>query len=104
REAMLLDVLLDGVRDVGEAPAGPALLDAELEALPGDVEQLLDPRRHLTDRQRERAIGVVPIHDTPQVQTDDVALLDPPLRGRNAVHDFLVDRDAHGGREAAIAL
>ena len=30
--------------------------------------------------------------------------LSAPLRGGDAVHDLLVDRDAHGGREAPVAL
>ena len=84
---------------------GPALRDAVLQALPGHVEQLLHPRRHRPHRQRERAVGVVPLHDTPQVQPDDVALLAAgAARDGNAVHDLLVDRDAHGGREAPVSL
>src|SRR5436853_5946242 len=36
---ILLDVRLDGVGHVGEPPAGPALLDGQLETLARDVEQ-----------------------------------------------------------------
>src|SRR5438094_463417 len=104
REAVPLHVHLDGVRDVGETPARPALLDGLIEALTGDVEQLLHLRRHVADGEGERAVRVVPVHDTPEVQADDIALLDAAVGRGNPVHDLLVDRDADGGREAAVAL
>src|SRR5436853_4339614 len=77
---ILLDVRLDGVGHVGEPPAGPALLDGQLETLARDVEQLLDVRRHGADGHRERAVGVVPFNDTPEVQADDVPLRQAPMR------------------------
>ena len=103
-EAMGLDVPLHGVGHVAEALPGPALNDGQLEALPRDLEQLLDARRDLADRHRERAVGVIPLDDTPEVQPDDVPLLQAAVRRGNAVNDLLVDRDAHGGREAPVAL
>src|SRR6267142_4780748 len=104
REAVPLHVRLDRVRDVGEAPARPALLDGLIEALAGDVEQLLHLRGHVADGEGERAVRVVPVHDTPEVQADDIAVLDAAVGRGNPVHDLLVDRDADGGREAAVAL
>ena len=40
REAVALDPLLDGVRDVSEPLAGPAVLDPLLERLPRRPQQL----------------------------------------------------------------
>src|SRR5262249_30182443 len=65
---------------------------------------MLHFRRHVADREGERAVRVVLLYDTPEIQPHDVAFLDAPVRGRDAVNDFLVDRDTHGRREAAIAL
>src|SRR5437762_10114585 len=53
RQAVRLDVRLDGVGHVGEPPAGPALLDGQLEALTRDVEELRDVRRNEADGQRK---------------------------------------------------
>src|SRR5262249_3020685 len=80
------------------------VLDGLIEARAGDVEQLMNLRGHVTDRKGDRAVRVIPLHDTPQVQAHDVAVLEAAMGGRNAVDDLLVDRDADRGREAAIAL
>ena len=104
REPVRLDVRLDRVRHVGESPPGPALLDGPVQALAGHVEELLDPRRYRADRQRERAVRIVPLDDTTEVQPDDVTLADLAPRRRDPVHDLFVDRDARRRREPAIAL
>src|SRR5207247_4150336 len=93
-----------GVRHVREATVGPALLDGPIQALAGDVQELLHLRGHRADRQRERTVGVVPLDDTPEVQPDDVARADLAAGRRYAVHDLLVDRNADRRREPAIAL
>src|SRR5439155_17294938 len=53
---------------------------------------------------RQGAVVIVPFHDTTPVKSHDVAFLEPSVRGRDAVHDLLVDGDAHRSREAAVAL
>ncbi len=74
-EAVGLHVPLDRVRHVGQPAIGPALLDGQLQAFPGDVEELLDRRGNRPDGQGDRAIRVVAFHDTPEVEADDVAVL-----------------------------
>src|SRR5262249_23836658 len=103
-EAMRLDVVLHGVGDVAQTLPRSGLRDREVETLARDVEQLLDPRGHLADRHRERAVGIIPLDDTPEVQPDDVALLHAAMRGGNAMNDFFVDGDAHRRRKSPIAL
>ncbi len=78
-EAMGLDVPLHGVGDVAEALPEPALGDGHLETLPRHLDQFLDARWNLTDRHRERTVGVVPLDDTPEVQPDDIALFQPSM-------------------------
>ncbi len=103
-EAVALAVRLHRVGDVAQAVAGPALHDRLVEALARHVEQLLDPRRHRAHRQRDRAVRIVALDDAAQIEPDDVALAQLALGRRDAVHHFLVDRDADGGRVAAVAL
>src|SRR5207245_5420844 len=79
-------------------------LDAEIQALPRDVQELLDVGRHRPDRQRERAIGVVPLYDAPEVKADDVPLADLASGRWDPVHDFLVDRDARRRRKPTVPL
>src|SRR5437879_3865637 len=62
REPVTLHVHLDGVRDVGETPARPALLDGMLEALTGDAEPPLHLRRPAAGGEGERPVSVVPVH------------------------------------------
>src|SRR5262245_34545930 len=95
---------LDGVRHVREAAIGPALLDGPVQALAGDVQERLHPRGYCSNRQRERAVGVVPLDNTPEVEPDDVARVDLSPGRRYPVHDLLVDRDAGRRREPAVAL
>src|SRR3989304_3073150 len=99
-EAVALAVALHGVRDVAEAVAGTALADGLVEALARHVEQLLPPRRDGPHRQRDGAVGVVPLDDAAQVQPDDVPLGKAALLRRDAVDDLLVDGWAHRGRGA----
>src|SRR5262249_8260007 len=104
RQAVALHVRLNRVGDIRQAPARPALLDGLIEALAGDVEQLLHLRGHVTDRDGDRAVRIVPIDDTPEIQAHDVAVLEAAMGGRNAVDDLLVDGHADRGRKASIAL
>ena len=103
-EAMALAMLLHGVGDVADAIAHAALHDGFVETLPRDVDELLHPGRHRAHGERHRAITVVAFYDTPEIEPDDVALLELPLGRRNTVDDFLVDRGAHRGRIPAVAL
>src|SRR5499433_959474 len=103
-EAMALAVHLHGVRDVADAIAHAALHDGLVEALPRHVDELLHPGRHRTHGEGDRAVAVVTLDHATEVEPDDVALLQPALGRRDAVHHLLVDGGAHGGRIAAIPL
>src|SRR5262249_2340695 len=103
-EARRLDVALDRDRHVPDAPPRPALGDAELERLPGDVEQAADLVGDLADRQGHRRVGVVPLDDGSEIEPDDVSFAEPAPGRRNSVHDLLVDRGADRGRESPVSL
>src|SRR5437016_6007563 len=104
REAVRLDMLLDGVRDVRQPAARPARGDGTGEAVAGNVEELPHPRGHLADREGQGAVRIVPLDDAAEIEPDDVPLLDPPAWRGNPVHHLVVDRHADGGRKAAVAL
>src|SRR5262245_34893471 len=65
-ESMALAVRLDGVADVAEPVARPALHDGLVEALARHVEELLHARGHRAHRQRDRAVRVVALDDAAQ--------------------------------------
>src|SRR5215510_10483843 len=103
-EAMALAVHLHGMRDVADAITHAALHDGLVEALPRYVDELLHPGRHRTHGEGNRAVAVVTLDHATEVEPDDVALLQPALGRRDAVHHLLVDGGAHSGRIAAIPL
>src|SRR5215813_3873314 len=103
-EAVTLAMHLHGVRDVADAVAHPALDDGLVEALPRHVDELLHPGRHRAHGKGHRAVTVVALDYAAEVEPDDVALLQPALGRRNAVHHLLVDGGAHGGGIAPIPL
>ena len=57
REALGLDVLLDGVRDVAEPVADAALLDGGEQRALGHVQQLRRDRRDVADREGAGGVG-----------------------------------------------
>ena len=59
-----------------------------------DVEQSLRLFVNLPDGHRDRGIGIHPLELHPEIEFDDVALVQHALAGGNTVHDFFVDRDA----------
>ena len=87
------------------SPSGcpAALHDGLVQALAGDVEELLDPRRHRAHRQGDRAVRVIPPHDTAEVQPDDVAFPELALGRGDPVDHLLVDRGAHRRRKTPVA-
>jgi hypothetical protein len=69
-----------------------------VQTLAGDVEELLHLRGHRADRQRERAVGVVPFDDTPEVEPHDVARLDlAPGDGMPCTTSSLIEMQAVAG-------
>ena len=83
--------------DVGEAVARNHLLDAAVERIAGHVDQFLDLGRHRSQRQRDRRVAMIALAGDAEVEADDVAVAQLP-RTRDAVHDFVVHRNAEHAR------
>src|SRR5947209_7438838 len=103
REAVGLDVLLDGVRDVPEPPARVALVDRGEQRPARRLEQALRYGADVADRNGDRGVRDPAVEDDADVDRQDVAAAEP-VATRNAVHDHRVRRGADRPREAAVAL
>src|SRR5262249_39329180 len=97
REAVRPGATLDRMRNVGQPPPGPRLLDAALERLPRRLQQLLCLRAHVPDRNGARRVDVQPVLLDADVETDNVAFPEGTIVG-DSVHDLFVHRDAGRGR------
>ena len=97
-----LGMALDGVGDVAEAVAGLRLLEAEHEALVGDVDQLARLEADVADQKHAAGVAMPAIDDRRDVDVDDVAVLQLPVL-RNAMADDMIDRGAAALGIAAIA-
>ena len=91
------------MRDVADPVAGAGLVDARGEGLLAHLEQALRLRADLADREGVGAVRNEPVERDPDVDGDQVPLLDPVVAG-NPVHDHRVRRDARRRRKAAVAL
>src|SRR5882724_2254693 len=94
RETVLLDQALHRVANVAEAVARAHLFDGAVERVAGHIQQLLQLRLNLADRNRYRRIREISIHFHAEVDRDDVAFLQLALRRRNPVNDLAVHRRA----------
>src|SRR5574341_1629288 len=103
-EPVALAVRLHGVGDVADAVPRPALLDGLVEALPRDIEELLDFLWDRADRQGDGAVAIVALDDAAEVEPDDVAVLELSLGRGDAVDDLVVDRGAYRRRVPAITF
>jgi len=92
-KALLLGVGLDDVADVAQACTGPHLLDAQPQALPGDIHQTLGQHRRLADHEHAAGVAVEAILDDRDIDVEDVAVLELAVTG-DAVADLVVDRRA----------
>ena len=98
------------IADVGAHFGGhfaPALLvahqlDRQLQHAAGDVEQMLDLGGDLADRQRDGRIAAPAGQLAAGVDADDVPFVQDARAG-NAVHHFVVDRNAGHGGEGDLA-
>src|SRR3954452_12787590 len=79
REALGLDVLLDGVRDVAEAVARAALLDGGEQRALGHVEELGSDRRDLADGEGAGGVGHPAVLHDADVDGDDVSAVELEL-------------------------
>src|SRR4030095_2503187 len=100
--AMRLGMALDGVADVANGVAGPRLLDAEHQALVGDIDELAGLQGYVTDEIHAAGVAVPAVEDRGHVDVDDVAVLQD-LIAPNDVADDMVDRCAAALGVAAVA-
>ena len=90
-KALFLGIGLDDVADVAQACAGSHLLDAQPQALPGDIHQTLGQHRRLADHEHAAGVAVEAILDDRDIDVEDVAVLELAVTG-DAVADLVVDR------------
>ena len=102
--AVALGMRLHGLPDVRNAVSGTGGTNSGVESPLGDLQQtrhlLVDP----ADRDRGRVVAVVAVHDATEVEAHDVALLQLPPSGGDAVDDLVVDRSAQGRGKPVIPL
>src|SRR6266568_2842259 len=77
---VLLDPALHRVADITEAVARAHLVDRTVQRFAGHLQQLLDFRPNPPDWNRDRRIRVVAVHFHPEIDGDDVAFSQLPLR------------------------
>src|SRR5205807_5144738 len=94
RKTVLLDQALHRVANIPEAVTSAHLVNGAVERVASYIQQLLQLRPDFSDRNRHSRIREVPIHFHPEVDGDDVAFLQLPLRRRNPVNDLTVHRRA----------
>ena len=99
--AMLFGVGLDGIANIADPVAGFRGLDTEHEAFIGHIDQALGLYRHVADQEHAAGVAMPAIQLRRHVDVDDVAVLQFFVR-RNAVADYVVDRDAAAMRITAI--
>ena len=89
--------LLHRVPDVADVVSGAGLRYARLERVFRDAEQAFGFGTHLGDGKGRRGIGVQPFQPDADVDAEQVPVMEVALVGRDAVHDFLIDRRAQRG-------
>src|SRR5437870_6924875 len=104
RETVLLHPALHRVADIAEAVARAPLVDRAIQRFPGHIQQLPHFRPNLPHRYSDRRTRVVafPLH--PEIDRDDIAFAQFPLRRRNPVNDLAVHRGAQHAGITAISL
>src|SRR6266568_3382454 len=80
RKPVLLDPALHGVAHIAEAVARAHLVYRTVQRFAGHLQELLDFRPNLPDWNRDRRIRVVAVHFHPEIDGDDVAFSQLPLR------------------------
>src|SRR5216683_5223605 len=104
RETVLLDPALHRVADIAEPVTRAHLVDRAIQRFPGHIQQLPQFRPNLPHRDSDRRIRVVAVHFHPEINRDDVAFAQLPLRRRDPVNDLAVHRRAQHAGIAAISL
>src|SRR5229473_1354217 len=104
RKTVLLHPTLHRVADIPEPVARAHLVNRAVERFPGHIQHLPQRRLNLPHRDRDRRIRVVAVHFHPEINRDDIAFAQLPLRRRDPVNDLAVHRRAQHAGIAAISL
>jgi hypothetical protein len=100
--AVAFHITLDGGLNLNDPVAGNRLGDSLVQSPFGYVHQALRFNAAPTDRDCPGVVPNEPIVNHPDVQTNDVAKINPPLT-RQPMHDLLVHRDAQVTGKLSIA-
>ena len=103
REAVRLDVCLNGGADVGNTIAHTGKFNAFKEALARDCDQLFRLVAYLSAGDGSGAVTVVAADVGADIHLDDIALADDMRLRRNAVNDLIVDGHTRTARKTAVA-
>src|SRR6185436_11608450 len=87
--------------DVADPVADLGLLDAEGECLARDAEEFFDGRRDGADGNSEGVVADVAVVPDDDIERNDVTFAEDAFEGRDAMHHFIIHRDAGMGRVAA---
>ena len=103
REAVRLDVCLNGGADVGNTIAHTGKFNTFKEALACDCDEFLCFVAYLSAGNGSGAVTVVAMDVGADIHLDDIALADDMRLGRNAVNDLIVDGHTRTARKTAVA-
>ena len=103
RKSLCLNIRLHSARNIRNAVAHTGKFDTLIETLPGYLNQLHGLPAHLPAGDGAGAVAVKALDVRTNVHLYNVALMDDPLFGRDAVNDFIVDRYTGARRKAAVA-
>lgn len=95
--ALCFSVLLDRVTDIAQMCAWSDLRDAKPHAFEGSLHELLNENRTCTNDEHPAGIAEITVFDHGNIDVERVAVLDH-LGARNAVTDYVIDRNAGGFR------
>src|SRR4030095_7281744 len=102
RKSILLDQALHRVANIAEAVAGAHLFNGAGERVAGHIQQFLQFRANLTDRNGDSRVREISIYFHAEVDGDDIAFLQLALRRRDPVNNLAVHRCAENARIPAI--
>src|SRR5712692_11257354 len=104
RKTPWFDHAMNGVPYVADPVASNNRTDALFQGLACRFNQRLGFVADCSDRNAPGGVAVVTLKDHPEIQLDQIALLQLSLLGGDAVDHFVVDGGAKAARKAQIAL
>ena len=102
RKTVILDICLDGMRDVAESFALFCMSDSLKKALLCNINQPLCFAADFPRTEGSCAVGVVAVQEYAYIDANDVAFLNDLVLARYAVDYNIVNRCAHRPRKAPV--